>query len=113
KYYERVAPAPLLGQDALRDRDTRRVLASMGLVVFEQARAELAHALASEHVPDTLIAVRGRFRLSASAARELGREISALLGRWRERERKAPRKAKSYALTVALVPAEERSPSNP
>ncbi|HEX7190378.1 MAG TPA: helix-turn-helix domain-containing protein [Thermoanaerobaculia bacterium] len=107
KYYEAIAPLRPIGKEALKDKDARRDLASMGLVVFDQARNELVKTLVSDEVPENLVAVRAVYRLTPKAARELRKELTDVLKRLRGREKPPRGKTQRYALTIALVPTEE------
>jgi len=107
KYYEVAAPLRPVGKEALKDKGARRDLASMGLVVFDQARNELVKVLASDEMPENLVAVRAVFRLTPKAARELRKELTEVLKKLRAREKPAGGKTRRYALTLAMVPTEE------
>jgi DNA-binding transcriptional ArsR family regulator len=109
KYYEATTRRHVVGREALRDKDGRRDLATMGFLVFDQSRNELVKTLARDEVPEELIAVRGVFRLSASAAKKLRRELTDILKRLRREEKPARGKTKRYALTIALVPTDEKA----
>jgi len=116
KYYEpvanRFAAAP---EGALFRKSAHKAHAAMGFVVFDQARKELVHALASKQLQpkNTLVAVRGVLRLSPSAAKRLSKELRDVVARVRvEHAREAPRgRAKRdlrrYSLTIALLPTED------
>jgi DNA-binding transcriptional ArsR family regulator len=106
KYYEAVALQPV-GREVLKDKDARRDLASMGLVVFNQARNELVRALAAEDVPENLVVVRAVFRLTPTAAAQVRREMIAIFKKLKARKKPLRGKTRRYALTVALVPTEE------
>ena len=107
KYYEASAKQHLVDRDVLRDKDARRDLASMGVLVFDQARNELVKTLARDEVPEDLIAVRGVFALSPAAAKKLRRELTAVLRNLRGGKKPSRGKKKRYALTIALVPTGE------
>ena len=107
KYFEASGPLRPVGEEVLKDKDARSDLASMGLVVFNQATNELARALASDDVPDNLVAVRAVFRLTPSAANELRRDLVGILKKLRARKKPARGKTRRYALTLAMVPTEE------
>lgn len=107
KYYEASKRVGPFGKEAIKDKDARRDLAAMGFVVFDQARNELAKALASEDEPENLVAVRAVFRLSPKAARELQKELLDVLKKMRTREKPARGKTRRYALTIAMVPTDE------
>ena len=107
KYYEVVKPLQPVGREVLKDKDARRDLASMGLVVFNQARNELVRALASDDVPENLVAVRAVFRLTPTAAKEVRRELVGILKKLKARKKPLRGKPRRYALTIALVPTEE------
>jgi len=107
KYFEATTTRHIASGNVLRDKDSRRALSSMSLVVFDQARNELVRALARDDDPQNLVALRGVFHLSATAATKLRKELIAVLAKLRQ-ESKPPRaKKKRYAITIALVPTEE------
>lgn len=106
KYYEASKSLGPYGKEAVGDKTARRDLASMGFVVFDQARNELVKALASDDAPDNLIAIRGVFRLTQKEARELGKELVGILKSLRTREKPSRAKKRRYAVTIALVPTE-------
>jgi DNA-binding transcriptional ArsR family regulator len=107
KYYEAAGKRHVVGREVLNDKDSRRDLAAMGFVVFDQSRNELVKTLARDEVPEDLMAVRGVFRLSAGAAKKLRRQLQDILKRLRREEKPARGKTKRYALTIALVPTDE------
>ena len=107
KYYEASNPLRPMRPEVLKDKKARRELASMGFVVFDQARNELVKALAADDVPENLVAVRAVFHLTPKAARELRRELTDVVKRLRERHNPPRAKKRKYALTLALVPTEE------
>lgn len=107
KYFEATTHKLTPPRSALRNKDYRRDLASMGLVVFDQARNELVRTLARDDDPENLIAMRGMFRLSATAAKKLRKELAAVLAKVRQESKPSRAKKKRYALTIALVPTEE------
>ncbi|HEX3557218.1 MAG TPA: helix-turn-helix domain-containing protein [Thermoanaerobaculia bacterium] len=92
----------------------RRDLEAMGFVVFDRARNELARALAA--LKDTghpeLLAIRGVFHLTPSAAKKLRKELTELLAGLRraaDAKRGSRSKAKRgrYSLTIALLPTDD------
>ena len=107
KYFEAIAPSMPVGREVMKDKDARRDLASMGLVVFNQARNELVRALASDDMPQDMVAVRAVFRLTPTAAKELRRELVAILKKLKARKKPLRGKMRRYALTLAMVPTEE------
>jgi DNA-binding transcriptional ArsR family regulator len=107
KYYEAIAPLHPVGREVLKDKDARRDLASMGLVVFNQARNELVRALVADDVPENLVAFRAVFRLTPTAATQVRRELVAILKKLKARKKPLRGKTRRYALTIALVPTEE------
>lgn len=107
KYFEATTHRLIPPGGTLRDKDSRRDLASMGLVVFDQARNELVRTLAGDDDPENLVAVRGVFRLSATGAKKLRKELIAVLTRLRQESKPTRAKKKRYALTIALVPTED------
>jgi DNA-binding transcriptional ArsR family regulator len=113
KYFEAVAhryetePGVAVKAGA-RDR------AAMGFVVFDQARQELVKALtgAEEQLPENLMAVRSVLRLSPRAAKQLKKDLLAILTKLREGKDQTPgtrsrRARRRYSLTLALIPADE------
>lgn len=113
KYFEAVAhryetePGVALQANA-RDR------AAMGFIVFDQARQELVRALTSaeDQLPENLMAVRGVMHLSAREAKQLKKELLAILTRLQERRGRTPgtrsrRGLRRYSLTLALIPADD------
>jgi len=116
KYFETTANRLVGGPEAvaLGRKEARRTQAAMGFVLFDQARKELVQALAGdpESPPETLVAIRGVMRLSKSAAKQVQKELLAVLDRLREGAEKAkekPSKARlgRYSLTIALIPTDE------
>jgi len=102
KYFEAVArryeAAPeIAGQLTGSDR------AAIGMVLFDQAREELVRALAA--------AGDGLLRLSPRGAKQLKKELAAVLTRVKASEAEASpssrRKRKHYSLTIALLPREK------
>jgi hypothetical protein len=84
----------------------------MGYVLFDQAHAELVRALAAETKPETLIAVRGVYRLTPRGAKRMSRELVAVLKRkgWPRRKGRAaapPARGRRYSLTIAFLPVQD------
>lgn len=111
KYYEAAAHRFIAGADQLEDPEVKRDLASMGMLVFEQGRNELARALANERVPEGLMAVRGVFQLSETAAKKLRKELTDVIARLRQDDKPSRGKRRRYALTMALIPSDDQSMS--
>jgi DNA-binding transcriptional ArsR family regulator len=107
KYYEASTPLRPIGMKVLKDKAARRDLASMGFLVFDQARNELVKALASDDVPENLMAVRAVFHLTPKAATELRKELVKMASRFRDLQKPSRAKRRKYSLTMALVPTEE------
>ncbi len=107
KYYEAANPLRPMKPEILKDKKARRDLASMGFVIFDQARNELVKALAADDIPEDLVAVRAVFHLSPKEARELRKELVGVVKRLRERHKPSRAKKRKYALTLAMVPTEE------
>lgn len=120
KYFEavtsRIEPVEL--KDALRKKVTRRDLAAMGLVVFDQARNELVRALAVDpgDAAENLMAIRGVLRMSPAAAKRLRKELPGVVKRLqrrsgatqKSRSGSEPRRARGrYSLTIALLPTDQ------
>src|SRR5258708_22374577 len=91
-----------------RDRE------AMGFDDFDKARQELVKALtgAEEQLPENLMAVRSVLRLSPRAAKQLRKELLAILTRLREEKKqtlgtRSKRALRRYSLTLALIPADE------
>jgi DNA-binding transcriptional ArsR family regulator len=110
KYFE-VVQRRVVADELPRGAEAQRDLAAMGFVVFDQARNELARALAAANDQEQarLFAIRGVFRFSPAAAKRLQKELSDLLGRLRtdESRQRGPRaKLRRYSLTIAFLPAE-------
>jgi DNA-binding transcriptional ArsR family regulator len=107
KYYEASNSLRPMRPEILKDKRARRELAAMGFVVFDHARNELVKTLASDDVPDNLVALRAVFHLTAKEATALRKELLAVLKRLRERHKPPRAKRRKYSLTIALVPTEE------
>jgi DNA-binding transcriptional ArsR family regulator len=107
KYYEARNPLRPMEKEVLKDKRARRDLAAMGFVVFDQARNELVKALASDDLPENLVAARAVFHLTPKEAKELRKDLVEVLKRLRERHKPSRTKRRKYALTMALVPTEE------
>jgi len=107
KYYEACLPLRPIGKKDLTDKNVRRDLAAMGLVVFNQARNELVTTLASDQVPRNLMALRAVLTLTPAAATKLGRELLEVLRSAKAGKKPARAKTRTYAVTIALVPTEE------
>jgi hypothetical protein len=119
KYYE-VTPNLRLtaGASALRE-STAQDRRAIGAALLDRARDELTQALAPRRgvEKDPLMAIRAVALLSPRAAKELQRELTAVLKRLRLRQKKsrrarhagdrAKRGLKRYALTISLVPTNE------
>ncbi|MFL6263880.1 MAG: helix-turn-helix domain-containing protein [Thermoanaerobaculia bacterium] len=84
--------------------------AAVGFVLFDQAREELARALASDPSPGRLMAIRGVLRLSKSEVKRLQKDLLALVQRVSEKPgesgSKSRTKRRRYTLTIALLPAD-------
>jgi DNA-binding transcriptional ArsR family regulator len=116
KYFEAVARRIEGGEQvvkALRRKGTRRDLAAIGFVLFDQARNELFQALASGSgkLPEALMAIRGVLQLSPRGAVRLGKELMRVVRKRRTARpgaaRSSRKKLQRYSLTIALIPAEE------
>jgi len=107
KYYEACLPLRPIGKKDLTDKNVRRDLAAMGLVVFNQARNELVTTLASDQVPRNLLALRAVLNLTPAAATKLGRQLLEVLKSAKAGKKPARAKTRTYAVTIALVPTEE------
>lgn len=107
KYYEASLPMRRVGNEVLTDKNARRDLASMGLVVFNQARNELVTTLASDQVPSNLLAIRAVLNLTPAAATKLGKKLLEAVKSARAGKKPARGKTRTYAVTIALVPTEE------
>jgi DNA-binding transcriptional ArsR family regulator len=109
KYYELAAR-----QFEVPSSTTRRVGASprsrssLGLLLFEQARADFVRALADPDIdPQTMIAARGLVMLSPSSARTMVKRLQALFaGVVGPGRGAAGKRRRRYALTIALLPAD-------
>ena len=111
KYFETVGKRIPAG-DVLGHPEATRDYERIGYVLFERAHAELVRAMATRKRPDTLIAVRGVYRLSPRAAKRMSRELVAVLERkgWPRRKERAaerPARGRRYSLTIAFLPADE------
>ena len=113
KYFEAVADRLTAGAKgaAVGQKGAGRAHAAMGFVLFDQARSELVHALASGAVesPDPILAIRGVLRLSRRAAKQLQKELLELLQRVQSGCADEPAPAsrgalRRYSLTIALLP---------
>jgi DNA-binding transcriptional ArsR family regulator len=122
KYFEAVANTFTADAQAaaVGRKGARRDHAAMGFVVFDQAREELVHALASGKLEDAeaLMALRVSMRLSPKAAKRLKRQLldlvrSLRVNSQRAGEPKARRELARYALTIALVPTDTNLPQAP
>jgi len=107
KYYEASLPMRPLGKKDLTDKNARRDLASLGLVVFNQARNELVTTLASDQVPANLMALRAVLTLTPAAATKLTKQLLDALKGAKAGKKPARGKARTYSVTIALVPTEE------
>jgi DNA-binding transcriptional ArsR family regulator len=111
KYFEtvrsRLEPGDVLGH-AGAERDYE----AMSVALFDPARAELVKALAAGKKPETLIAVRGVYRLTPGGARRLAKALGAVLRRRKRQSVARPRgRTRRYTLTIAFLPADEDAPS--
>ncbi|MFN8548675.1 MAG: winged helix-turn-helix domain-containing protein [Candidatus Eisenbacteria bacterium] len=84
--------------------------AAMGMLVFDQARSELLHALASEprDPNEVVMAVRAVLHLSAAGRRRLAARLRSVLDAIHAGAKQRPTsraKLRRYSLTIALLPA--------
>jgi len=120
KYFEAVTTRlePVELKDALRKKGNRRDLAAMGFVVFEQARNELARALALDpgDAAENLMAIRGVLRMSPAAAKRLRKELLGVVKRLQNRSGSSQKRRSGsasqrargrYSLTIALLPTDQ------
>jgi DNA-binding transcriptional ArsR family regulator len=108
KYFEVTQNQLLAKTDAATLQD-EAAQAAMGFVLFDQAREELVRALSSSSKPRSVVAVRGILRLSRSEAKQLRKELVALVQRVskpRESDAKSRTRRRRYTLTIALLPAD-------
>jgi DNA-binding transcriptional ArsR family regulator len=116
KYFEAVKHRIVTEAKEVRfgDAAVQRDLEAMGFVVFDRARNELARALAmlkDEENPE-LLAIRGVFHLTPSAAKKLRKELAELLTGLRhaadaKRGSRSRAKLGRYSLTIALLPTDD------
>jgi DNA-binding transcriptional ArsR family regulator len=114
KYFEAVAHRFEVSEPAVAElgqKRARRDRAAMGFVVFDQARNELVRVLASDDVPEAMLAIRGVLLLSPARAKRLEKQLLELLEGLRSRPRResgrgSRAKLRRYSLTLALLPAD-------
>jgi len=116
KYFEAVKHRIVTEAKEVRfgDPAVQRDLEAMGFVVFDQARNELARALATlkDEEKTELLAIRGVFHLTPSAAKKLRKELAGLLTGLRQaadakRSLRSRAKLGRYSLTIALLPTDD------
>lgn len=115
KYFELTQSQLLAKTDAATLQD-EAAQAAIGFVLFDQAREELMRALSSSSKPRSVVAVRGILQLSRSEAKQLRKELVALVQRASktcESDPKSRTKRRRYTLTIALLPADRDSEGEP
>ncbi|MBV8516316.1 MAG: helix-turn-helix transcriptional regulator [Acidobacteria bacterium] len=110
KYFEAVAHRFLADEQTFpTSRAGARERAAMGMLVFDQARNELARALATadDDSSELIVAVRGVLRLSQRAARALRDDLLGALTRTQNAARGPRTRGTRYAITISMVPVKE------